>query len=229
VASAPISDNFSGLRGPSHFGFRPSKKGAKSMMSPAQLIANAKAGCTRSRGELLESYRKYLKILADAQVQSSMRGRADASDLVQEAFLCAHEAFGCFRGTTEAELSVWLQRILASRLVDLYRFHASQKRDLDLEKDINERLDQSSIALSQILIHPDPSPSEACMQRENARIVADAIEDLAPDYRTVILLRHVRGLPHAAVAAEMNRSVESVKKLWVRALSQLQRYVESRQ
>lgn len=199
------------------------------MMSQAELIANAKAGCAQSRGELLELYRRYLKILAESQVQPSMRGKADPSDLVQEAFLTAHEAFDDFRGTTGAELSVWLQRILASRLADVYRFHTSQKRSIDLEQDVNQLLGQSSTALSQTLIHPDPSPSQAVIQRENARIVADAIEELPADYRTVILLRHVRGLPHATVAAEMDRTVDSVKKLWVRALAQLQRWVEANQ
>ena len=197
------------------------------MTSQAELIANAKAGCARSRGELLELYRRYLKILAEARVQPFMRGKADPSDLVQEAFLAAHEAFDGFRGTTEAELSVWLQRILASRLADLYRLHMSQKRNVDLERDINDLLGQSSATLSQVLINPGPSPSEAVIERENARMVADAIEELPPDYRNVILLRHMRGLPYATVATEMDRTVDSVKKLWVRALTQLQRSVEA--
>ena len=196
------------------------------MTSQAMLIANAKAGCSRSRGQLLEQYRGYLKTLARIQLPSSVRGKADASDLVQDAFLRAHKAFSDFRGTTDGELSVWLQRILASRLADVHRFHVAKKRGADLEQAVIDDLSQSSIALSKVLVHPGPSPSEMVSQAETARLVADAIEQLPPDYRTVILLKHVRGLPNSDVADEMKRSLDSVKKLWVRALAQLQRSLE---
>ena len=199
------------------------------MTPTSKLIASAKTGCIRSRGELLRQYRGYLKTLARVQLHPVVGVKADASDLVQETCLVAHEGFDRFRGTTEAEFSSWLRSILASRLAKLVRFHAAQKRSVALERELYERLDRSSMALGQVLVHPGPSPSEVAAQRENARLVADAIENLAEDYRTVILLRHVEGLPYADIAKEMQRSVDSVKKLWVRALAQLQRSVEARQ
>jgi len=79
---------------------------------PIELIANAKSGCTRSRGQLFDQFRNYLKTLARVHVSSALRGKTDASDLVQETFLRAHEAFALFRGSTEAELAAWLRSIL---------------------------------------------------------------------------------------------------------------------
>ena len=64
------------------------------------------------------------------------------------------------------------------------------------------------------------TPSEIAHQGEQTVLLASAIEDLPADYRTVILLRHVQGLSHKEVAAKMQRSLDSVKKLWVRALVQ---------
>lgn len=197
------------------------------MTLQAGLIADAKAGCNRSRGELLEKFRKYLRTLARVQVHQTLNGKADASDVVQESFLRAHEHFSAFRGTTEAELCAWLRAILASKLADLYRFHMAQMRSIDVEQKYNKALDQSSVTLTSVFVDLYPSPSEIASRNEHWRIVADAIEDLPPDYRTVVLLRHVRGLPYAEVAAEMDRSVDSVKKLWIRALAQLQRTVEA--
>jgi RNA polymerase sigma factor (sigma-70 family) len=44
---------------------------------------------------------------------------------------------------------------------------------------------------------------------------------LPPDYGEVIILRHLEGLPLAEVAERMGRSLDSVKKLWVRGIAKL--------
>jgi RNA polymerase sigma-70 factor (ECF subfamily) len=59
------------------------------------------------------------------------------------------------------------------------------------------------------------------VQRENALLLAEALEQLPDDYRQTILLRNFEGLPFPEVAAQMNRSVDSVQKLWIRALARL--------
>jgi RNA polymerase sigma-70 factor (ECF subfamily) len=191
-----------------------------------QLLSLARQGCRRSRGELLDRYRKYLKALARVQLHRSLQVKADASDLVQETFLRAHDAFQQFRGTEEQQLLGWLRAILASRLAKHARRHLAQRRSLTLEQRLAEDLERSSIAMDQCFVHQGPSPSEVVSRQEQVVLVASAIEDLRDDYRTVILLRHVQGLPYAEVAAAMNRSADSVKKLWVRALAQLQRTME---
>ncbi len=52
--------------------------------------------------------------------------------------------------------------------------------------------------------------------------MADAIGRLPSHYRQVILLRSFQQHSFPEVAAQMQRSVSSVKKLWPRALEQLQ-------
>ena len=46
-------------------------------------------------------------------------------------------------------------------------------------------------------------------------------EALPDDYREVIVLRHLEGLTFPAVADRMGRSVDSVEKLWLRAVARL--------
>jgi RNA polymerase sigma-70 factor (ECF subfamily) len=53
--------------------------------------------------------------------------------------------------------------------------------------------------------------------------LADALERLPQDYREVIILRHMEGLSFPEVAQRMHRTLDSVKKLWTRALAQLRR------
>ena len=46
---------------------------------------------------------------------------------------------------------------------------------------------------------------------------------LPGDYREVIVLRHLEALPFTEVARRMGRSVDSVEKLWMRALARLRK------
>ena len=149
-----------------------------------------------------------------------MQSKIDPSDVVQDSFLDAHRDFHNFRGTTEAELTQWLRRILASNIADqLRRYRYSQKRDVQLERDLVSDLDRSSAQLSAVaIVSDDTSPSVRAANREEAAKVAEALEQLPPDYRDVLLLRHLKGLSFPEVADRMGRSVGSVQKLWMRAL-----------
>lgn len=58
-----------------------------------------------------------------AEVESSLRAKADASDLVQQTLLEAYRDFGQFRGRTEAEWLAWLRRILARNAAEFVRHY----------------------------------------------------------------------------------------------------------
>jgi RNA polymerase sigma-70 factor (ECF subfamily) len=51
--------------------------------------------------------------------------------------------------------------------------------------------------------------------------LANALMQLPEHYQEVIVLRHLEELSFPAVARQMERSLDSVKKLWIRALVQL--------
>jgi RNA polymerase sigma-70 factor (ECF subfamily) len=67
------------------------------------------------------------------------------------------------------------------------------------------------------------SPSQQAVQREQAVLLADALERLPKDYRDIIILRHLEGLTFPEVARRMERTVDSVEKLWLRALARLRK------
>jgi RNA polymerase sigma-70 factor, ECF subfamily len=189
---------------------------------PVELLQAAQAGDRDALGRLLELYRNYLRLLARLQIGRRLRGKADPSDVVQDAFLAAQRTFAQFRGTSESELVDWLRQILASKLVDLARrYLGTARRDVRLEQQLADDLDDSSRALGAALLAPQSSPSERAAQRERAVLLADAIKSLPADYGEVIILRHLEGLPLADVAERMGRSVDSVKKLWVRGIARL--------
>src|SRR5438477_3960739 len=94
-----------------------------------RLIAEARRQAPGALERLLESFRNYLRLLARTGIDASLRGKADPSDLVQETLLKACQAFGQFRGQTEAEMAAWLRKILARNLADLVRrYRTSEAR-----------------------------------------------------------------------------------------------------
>jgi len=194
---------------------------------PEQLLALAHAGSAPALGQLLELYRDYLTLLAQLQLRRRLQSKVDASDLVQETYLQAHEHFGRFRGRTEAELVTWLRQILATTLANLVRhYYGTQRRDVRLERELAAELDRSSQALAGGLAADGSSPSQRASRREQAVLLADALGRLPDDYREVLVLRHLEGLPFAEVAARMGRGVDATKKLWTRALDRLRRVLE---
>jgi RNA polymerase sigma-70 factor, ECF subfamily len=199
------------------------------MMStdPELLLVLAKEGDGDSLGRLLERYRNYLILMARMQVGRTLQGKFDAEDVLQDTALAAHRSIGRFRGRSEQEFQAWLLRILASVLANLVRrFRGTKRRDPRLERGLAEDLDRSSRALERGLVAAHSSPSQQASRREQAFLLADALGKLPDDYREVIILRQLEDLSFADVALRMQRSEDSVKNLWVRALARMRLAME---
>jgi RNA polymerase sigma-70 factor (ECF subfamily) len=191
---------------------------------PEYLLSLARAGQDQALGELLELYRNYLGLLARLEIGRRLQGKVDDSDLVQDTFLQAYRHFPQFRGTTEGELVSWLRQILADVMGKLVRrYYGTQRRDVRLERELAAELDRSSRVLGEGLAARQSSPSQQAAGREQAVLLADALQHLPERYRKVIILAHLEGLGFPEVARRMGRSVDSVKNLWARAVARLRR------
>jgi RNA polymerase sigma-70 factor (ECF subfamily) len=189
---------------------------------PERLIQDAKGGRDQALGDLLDLYRNYLRLLARLEIGHRVQAKLDASDIVQETFLEAHRHFGQFNGKSEGEFVQWLRMILAARVANTLRHYlGTQGRDVRREEAPVVNLDHSSMQIDQFLAASISSPSQQAERRERAVLLADALEALPKDYREVLTLRHFQGLPFPDVSQAMGRSVDSVQKLWLRALIRL--------
>src|SRR5262245_53880759 len=93
------------------------------------LLTQARDGDPRALDQLFAACRRYLGVVAQAQVESWIRAKVDASDLVQQTLLEAYRDFDHFRGGTEAEWLAWLRRILHRNAADFVRlYHGTDKR-----------------------------------------------------------------------------------------------------
>jgi RNA polymerase sigma-70 factor (ECF subfamily) len=195
---------------------------------PERLMAVARAGDSVALGHLLELYSSYLALMARLQVGRRLQGKVDPSDLVQETFLEAHRDFPRFRGRTEGELLAWLRQILTRNLANaIRRYYGTQARDLNLERELSREFDESWKMLDGGLVAQQSSPSHQASRREQAVLLANALDRLPDDYRETIVLRHLEGLSFPEVARRMERTEDSVKKLWARALARLRRALQA--
>lgn len=196
-------------------------------IEPVALLALAKGGDGDALGRLLERYRNYLALMVRIQL-GRLRGKLDAEDLLQELSLEAHREIARFRGSTEAEFLAWLRRVLSGIYSNQLRHYlGTQRRDARRERPIGADLERSSQILEGGLIAPLTSPSGQASKREQAVLLADALQALPGTYREVIILRHLEGLSFPEVAKRMNRTEDSVKNHWARALARLRRSLES--
>lgn len=199
---------------------------SQSVAVPDMLLARARAGELPALGQLLELYRNYLRLVARAMIGQALRVRLDASDLVQETFLKAHHEFVHFLGGTEPELVAWLRQILIHTLANQARHHRRHGRDYHRDEPLEVLLERSSSGVQRALAAPLSSPSSVLSRREQAVLLADALEKLPADYREVFLMRNLEHIPFEQIAARMGRSSGAVRMLWTRTIKKLSQLLE---
>ena len=139
----------------------------------------------RGTRRLLEGCRKYLLMRANNALDSDLRPKAAASDLVQDSFVEVQRDFGQFRGTTEEELFGWLTTILSNRLAKNIRRHRlTQKRSANREISLEGIPTEALVAVSDAA-----SPSAVVVARDEQRRVQAAMDRLPQLLRTVLIAR----------------------------------------
>jgi RNA polymerase sigma-70 factor (ECF subfamily) len=183
-----------------------------------ECLAKAQRGSPEALGLVLEACRRYLLQIANSELDSRMQTKLGASDLVQETFLEAQRAFDRFQGDSPAELRAWLRAILLNKVADSNRqFRGTAKREIGKELALSAKHQTAPEP-----IVPTPSPSNLLMREERATALTVALARLPPHYRQVIVWRQVEDLSFEEMASRLEKSVDAVRKLWWRALQQLQ-------
>jgi RNA polymerase sigma-70 factor (ECF subfamily) len=182
-----------------------------------------------ARGPAPEKFQNYLRLLARVQLDRRLQGKLDASDLVQQTLLEAHQKRRQFRGRTEAEYVAWLRQMLAHNLADAVRAFGQAKRALARERSLNAALEQSSQELERWLPAAQSSPSQQAQRHERAVQLADALASLPDAQREAVVLRHWHGWPLTDIARELGRSTAAVAGLLKRGLQQLRILLDERE
>jgi RNA polymerase sigma-70 factor, ECF subfamily len=121
----------------------------------------------------------------------------DARDVVQEAYLRAYRGLKRFRG--EAQFTTWLYRITANCASSTLGKRARHRHDvLDDDDDIVD-------------VSARVDPAEQADRGAVRDRVKQALAELPPRLRAVVVLRDVYDLSHEAIAAELGISESAAK------------------
>jgi RNA polymerase sigma-70 factor (ECF subfamily) len=177
----------------------------------------------------VEPYRDYLRLLARLHLPLVLRGSLDPSDVVQETLLRAHQHAAQFRGTSEAERAAWLRRILLNCLTEgLRKFAGTTTPDGSPQAPSEHAFEQSSARLEAWLESQHSSPSERAIRHEELLRLSAALEQLPPNQRTALELKHLQGWSVEAISRQLGVSKSAVGGLLRRGMKQLRQRMEER-
>lgn len=184
-------------------------------------LAAARAGSRDALGQLLETYRAYLLLVAQRELDPVLRVKGGASDLVQDALIDAVQGFEKFQGNGADDLRRWLRRLLLNNLVSHARhYRGAVKRDVLREVALGGASPSGAHALDPAA--GTPTPSREMMAEEENEALRLALDRLPEEYRLVLLLRFQEELPYEEIGKLMELTPNAARKLWVRAVKRLQ-------
>lgn len=168
----------------------------------------------------LARYREYLRLLARRGIPEGLRGKLDASDVVQQTLWEAHRRWEQFAGS-ENERLAWLRAILEHNLTDAARGLRRQKRDVAREQSLDATLRHHAQSLERWLVADLSSPSSQVRLEEQLLQLADALARLPEAQQTALLAHYCDGQGISAIAKQMERSPAAVAGLLKRGLRAL--------
>jgi RNA polymerase sigma-70 factor (ECF subfamily) len=150
----------------------------------AELIAKSREGDRDSFSVLVERYQRRVVGVALAVVHN----QEDALELAQETFVRAFQNLKSFE--SRSSFSTWLYRIAANLSIDFWRRESrySVLRGDDAENELR-RLPSAS-----------PDSFKAASQKELGARLKDALDQLSPEHRQVVILREVDGLSYDEIS-----------------------------
>lgn len=140
------------------------------------------------------------------------RNDADAEDVVQEAYLRAFRFFGGFHGE---DGRAWLLGIVRNTSYTWMQRNRSPELNMPLDDEVNE------------VKSNDLSPEALLLQKVDAQILRQAVEELPVEFREVLVLRELNEMSYKQIAAVADLPLGTVMSRLARARKRLQQLLVS--
>jgi RNA polymerase sigma-70 factor (ECF subfamily) len=193
------------------------------------LAERAALGDVRAWGALLTLHGERLGRMVAFRLDPRLRGRVDAADVVQDAYLeAADHRADYFRQPGPVPLFLWLRGIVGNKLLEVHRHHlGTRMRDAGREaaavRGAAAGPDATSVALVAGLAGHATGPGTAAAHAEAGARVREALAAMDPTDREVLALRHFEQLTNGEAAAVLGIRERAAAKRYVRALQRLRR------
>ncbi len=175
-------------------------------MNETALISDARRGDLDAFNRLILAYQD----MVYNQAYRVLGEAAAADDAAQEAFISAYRKLGSYRG---GSFRAWLLRIVTNACYDeLRRRKRRPTTPLEPVDDFDEEIESPRWAAD-----PGESPEEAAERAELAQAIQRCLNELSPDFRTMVVLVDVQGMDYAEAAQVVGKPLGTVKSRLSRA------------
>ena len=182
-----------------------------------RLLLRCRSGDREAVGRLVDQFRLILLAEVNRSLDHDVRAKFGCSDVVQETLWEAQRCFDQFSGEQRSEFLAWLYQIASNDVREtIRRYKLSGKRNVSRETPLDDGSSERGLA------DPQNSPDTDVMLKEQAAVLHAALGRLKTDYQQVIQLRNWQQRPFSEIAKIMDRTPEAARKLWSRALVELQ-------
>ena len=192
----------------------------------ALLLARAAGGEMDAWGALLALHQERLQCVISFRLDPRLRGRVDAADVMQEAFIAATARRAEFFRQAAQPLFLWLRWMVGNTLLELHRHHlGAQTRDAGRE--ISGRHSDGAgdhntrAALVAQLTCGVTGPATAAGRADVKARLDEGLGRLDPIDREVLALRHFEQLTSAEAARVLGIQERAASKRYLRALERL--------
>jgi RNA polymerase sigma-70 factor (ECF subfamily) len=188
------------------------------------LVARAAAGDQTAVVELLERYRARLRRMVALRLDPRLKGRVDASDVIQEGYVDAMRRLDEFIRDPSVPFYIWLRFLVGQRVQEQHRRHlATPGRDVGREVSIYRGVmpGASTGALAARLLGKLTSPSGAAMRAERKIRLQGALNHMDPLDREILVLRHYEQMTNGDAAMALGLDKSAASKRYTRALQRL--------
>ncbi len=176
-----------------------------------KLIAECLAGDSAAFGQLVVRYQDRLYNALFRALGSA----EDARDVSQETFVQAFQKLDSFRG--ESQFYTWLFRIALNAAASHRRKRAQKHTaSASMGTAMGETPDT----------RPDSLPAHGLETEERQAAVQAALQKLAPEFRTPLVLREIDGLKYEEIAEVLACPIGTVRSRIHRARSELRMLLE---
>jgi RNA polymerase sigma-70 factor (ECF subfamily) len=184
-----------------------------STIDDRKLAAQAAKGRDAAFRELLCRYERPVFSLIFRMV----RDRALAEDLAQETFIRAFRAISSYN--PRYKFSSWIFKIANNHTIDHLRKRRLETISIDGSPHAVTGEEEAQTRL--VVESTEEAPDRFVEQRELGSQIEQAIGELRPEYRSVVLLRHIEGHSYEEIADIMDLPLGTVKTYLHRARAEL--------
>lgn len=176
-------------------------------------------------------HRDRLWRIVNFRIDPRLRGRVDADDVLQEAYLNAERRIGHVIQDAPDGLFVWFRMIVSQTMAEIHRRHLGvQRRDPMREQSLNAggwSADATSFSISSHLFGHLTSPSQAALRKELTEQLEFALSSMEDLDREVLAMRHFEELSNRETANALGLTEQAASARYVRALTRLQHILKA--